>query len=337
MTSGRDVRAKAATIKLSVEDLEKAAPPAPTVSRTAPGQTLQILGLQSQVERQATEIQALKEMLDRAVVSEISLDLIDEVPGRRRKLTPEAYEELKANLAQNALAQAISVRRKLDGRFELLAGHNRTAIYRELGRTSIRAEIVEGVEDKDAHLLGFWSNLLAPSLSDFEKFWNFRQLQIETGLSQAKLAEISGLSTTHVSRIMTFEKLPERAKGLLAENPSRLGSAAAEQLGKLAEKGEGAEERVNQAIQALVSDSGVTQEQAVAMARPELPKKSTSQQSSALVVKDGKRNFCSIVARKNVLGLTFPKEISPEESSRWAAKIQEFISQELKQDQSAKS
>lgn len=102
------------------------------MSRTAPGQTLQILGLQSQVERQATEIQALKEMLDRAVVSEISLDLIDEVPGRRRKLTPEAYEELKANLAQNALAQAISVRRKLDGRFELLAGHNRTAIYREL-------------------------------------------------------------------------------------------------------------------------------------------------------------------------------------------------------------
>ncbi|WP_199031661.1 ParB N-terminal domain-containing protein [Ralstonia sp. ASV6] len=321
------------SIKVTDADRAKAETLGPQTPRTAPGQ---MMHLQATVERQATEIEQLRSLLNTATVMEIPLHLIDEVPGRRRKLTAEAYAELKANLSQNALAQAITVRRKSDGRYELLAGHNRTEIYRELGRESIRGEVIEGVDDKDAHLLGFWSNLLAPSLSDFEKFWNFRQLQLETGLSQAKLAEISGLSTTHVSRIMAFEKLPERSKELLAENPTKLGSTAAEQLCKLAEK-EGGEERVNAAIEKLLSDSAVTQEQAVALARPEPPKKAATPQKNELVVKDGKRNFCSIVTRKNVLGLTFPKGITREESERWAAKIQEFISRELKQEQSEKS
>ena len=135
---------------------------------------------------------------------------------------------------------------------------------------------------------------------------------------------------------MAFEKLPERSKELLAENPARLGSTAAEQLGKLAEKGEDGEKRVNEAIEKLLNDADVTQEQAVALARPTPAKKPVTQQQNELVVKDGKRNFCSIVTRKNVLGLTFPKEISREESERSATNIQEFIRQELKQEQSVK-
>jgi len=281
--------------------------------------------LQGQVKRQAEEILELRRQVEEAGEAEVSLDLIDKVPGRQRKLTPDEFQELKANLARNPLLSPIVLERKPGGRYDLVAGHNRVDVYRELGRTTIRSTVVD-VPEGQAHLLAFFSNLIAPALPDFEKYLNFKQLQVETGLTQTEIAEAAGLTKQHVSRIMQFDGLPEQAKAMLESKPYRLGSTAAQALGKIAEAGNAAE--VVRAVEKLMADDSVTQEQVVALARP-TPTAAPKQVAKNFVVKDGRRNFCDITAREGGIGIKFPKGFSAADSEAWAEKIHAFIKAEM--------
>lgn len=322
MTGLRRRFADAGKIKVTPDDLAKADAMPVSPPKTAPGQTMLMQGLLKEAEQ---DIARLKEQLANATASaSIELARLDEVEGRRRKLTPEAYEELKANLASHPLAQPIVVRRKADGRFEILAGHNRASIYRELGRLAIPAFVVE-VEDASADKVAFFSNLLAPSLPDFEKYWNFKRLAEVSNLTHLELAEAAGLSRTHVYRIMRFDDLPEAAKELLQDAPDRLGSAAAEKLAALAQAGRAAE--VTEAVRKLVADPEVTQDAAIAMAKPPVAQATATLEPKT--IKKGKLNFCDISVRNNVVGIRFAKQVSAEDAQRWASRFAEFVKAEL--------
>jgi ParB family transcriptional regulator, chromosome partitioning protein len=320
MATMKNFASKAAGIRLTSEEVAAAGSRPVGSPRTAPGQ---LMHLQATAEQQHDEIERLKRALaERTAEEEVDLDLIDEVEGRRRKLSPEEYAELKANLERNPLIQPVVLRRKPNGRLELVAGHNRTAIYRELGRQRIRA-VTQDIADEDVSKFAFFSNLLAPSLSDFEKYWNFLQLQTETGLDHAALAEIAGISRVHVTRIMRYDALPEKAKDILFRRPERLGSTAAQALSQIAESGRA--EAVIAAIEKLVSDETMTQEQAVSMARAKRP---TTAAPEKLFVKSGKRHICEISVRKGIVGVQFKGE-DAESASDWAQRIREFIAGQI--------
>ncbi|WP_063501245.1 ParB/RepB/Spo0J family partition protein [Paraburkholderia phytofirmans] len=320
MATMKNFASKAAGIKLTSEEVAAAGSRPVGSPRTAPGQ---LMHLQATAEQQHDEIERLKRALaERTAEEEVDLDLIDEVEGRRRKLSPEEYAELKANLERNPLITPVVLRRRPDGRRELVAGHNRTAIYRELGRPRIRA-VTQDIADEDVSKFAFFSNLLAPSLSDFEKYWNFLQLQTETGLDHAALAEIAGISRVHVTRIMRYDALPEKAKEILFRRPERLGSTAAQALSQIAESGR--TEAVIAAIEKLVNDETMTQEQAVSMARAQRPKTAAPEK---LFVKSGKRHICEISVRKGVVGVQFKGE-DAESASDWAQRIREFIADQI--------
>ncbi|MFM0275507.1 ParB/RepB/Spo0J family partition protein [Paraburkholderia aspalathi] len=320
MATMKNFASKAAGIKLTSEEVAAAGSRPVGSPRTAPGQ---LMHLQATAEQQHDEIERLKRALaERTAEEEVDLDLIDEVEGRRRKLSPEEYAELKANLERNPLITPVVLRRRPNGRRELVAGHNRTAIYRELGRPRIRA-VTQDIADEDVSKFAFFSNLLAPSLSDFEKYWNFLQLQTETGLDHAALAEIAGISRVHVTRIMRYDALPEKAKEILFRRPERLGSTAAQALSQIAESGR--TEAVIAAIEKLVNDETMTQEQAVSMARAKRPATAAPEK---LFVKSGKRHICEISVRKGVVGVQFKGE-DAESASDWAQRIREFIADQI--------
>src|SRR6478609_7953555 len=102
--------------------------------RTSPGR---LMDAQNRINSAHARIKELETQLAEKAALEVSLDSLVEVNGRRRKLTQEQFQELKNNLAQHALATPILVRALPDGRFEIVAGHNRVAAYRELGRSTI--------------------------------------------------------------------------------------------------------------------------------------------------------------------------------------------------------
>lgn len=320
----------AASIKVTPEDIAAADAAPPSAPRTAPGQMMVMQGAlqnaEADIERLQAQLKATTAQLEDVRASmHISLDLIDEVDGRRRKLTPEEYEELKENLGRHPLGQPITVRRKSNGRYELVAGHNRTAVFRDLGRTSIPAFVIE-VADDQVEMVAFLSNLLSPALSDFEKYWNFKKLALISGLTHAAIADSTGISRPHVTRIMQFDGLPEAALNLLSQKPARLGANAALKLAKLAQ--EGHEANVTEAVKKLVADDTVTQEQAVALAAPKATKNAPNA-APAETVKVGKQKFCDISIRNKVIGVRFANSVSDDDAAAWAKKFAEFMKAEL--------
>ncbi|MFM0732723.1 ParB N-terminal domain-containing protein [Paraburkholderia sediminicola] len=318
----KDQAKKAANIQLTEADQARAIATTPGTPRTAPGQ---LMHLQATAAAQREEIERLKAALQGAAKVKLPVSKLHEVPGRRRKLTDEQYGELKANLQSYPLSTPVSVELRPDGDWDIVAGNNRVAIYRELDRDEIEATVLD-IDPSQVEKVAFFSNLLSPSLSDFEKYWNFKRLQDGTELTRQDLAEAAGLAKSHMSRIFAFEGLPDEAKEILSARPERLGSHAAAKLAKAA--GAGKVVAVVAAVRRLVEDGEFTQENAVKLATA---KETTAAPSYAepLVVKVGKKRFCEITARKGVIGVKLAVEV--EQADVWAKEIQGFIESRLKQ------
>jgi ParB family chromosome partitioning protein len=317
----KDQTSKAARVELTDDDRKQAASSLPSPPRTAPGQ---MMGLQAKVGHQAQEIERLTAALSQRATTKLPLTVLHEVPGRRRRLTPEAYGELRANLSKYPLSTPISVLLRPDGEYDIVAGNNRVSIYRELGREEIEALVLD-IPVSMVEYVAFFSNLLSPSLSDFEKYWNFKKLQEGTKLSQTEIAEEAGLSKGHVSRIFAFDGLPAEAKELLATCPERLGSTAAQKLSSAAERGRANE--VVTAIRQLVEDENFTQDQAVASVAPAATKPA---QPDVRTVKVGRTVVCKISTRGGVVGLQFQKE-EMSNVAKWAQDIEDFVQAKLKE------
>lgn len=303
--------------------------------RTSPGRMFDAQHLVSQAEakldtaeRELAEarnrIQELETSGAAAGATEVDISSLVEVPGRRRVLSPSEYAELRDNLASNPLIHPIVYRPLGDGRNEIVSGANRTAIYRdELRRTKILGIPFSG-DAKAAELGATFSNLLAPSLPDFEKYRQFMRLQDESGFTRGDIIKASGLSESHIQRILSFDKLPAEARRAIASRPDRLGGNAAEEFASLVTAGHG--ESVTKAIQALVADEAITQKQALEMAKP---KASKPAQAPARAINIGKRKLCDVSVRNGVIGLRFSGRESDASAQEWADKIEAFIKREI--------
>lgn len=317
MGIGDRLLAKTANIGSKPSETAQARP-VNTEPRTSPGR---LMDAQHRINTAQARIKELESQLEERAALEVPLDALVEVNGRRRKLTAEQFQELKSNLAQHALATPILVRGLSEGRYEIVAGHNRVAAYRELGRTTIRANVAS-IEEGEIEFAAFFSNLLSPSLTDFEKYWNFKRLQELSGLSRSEISESAGLSKSHVTRIFSFDALPEAAKIALAERPERLGSNAAQKLAALTEAGKS--EKVIEAVRRLIDDENFTQDRAVALAA-EKPKVAAP---SATVVRSGRRKVCEISTRNGVVGVRF-FEKDATDAEQWGQRIADFINKTL--------
>jgi ParB family transcriptional regulator, chromosome partitioning protein len=295
-----------------------AARPVNTEPRTSPGRLMEA---QHRINTAQARIKELESQLEERAALDVPLDALVEVSGRRRKLTTEQFQELKSNLAQHALATPILVRGLPEGRFEIVAGHNRVAAYRELGRATIRANVAS-IEEGEIEFAAFFSNLLSPSLTDFEKYWNFKRLQELSGLSRTEISESAGLSKSHVTRIFSFDALPDAAKAALAERPERLGSNAAQKLAALTEAGKA--EKVVEAVRRLIDDENFTQDKAVALAA-EKPK---AVAPSSTVVRSGRKKVCEVSTRNGVVGIRFFDKDATE-AEQWGQRIADFINKTL--------
>ncbi|MBC8641976.1 ParB/RepB/Spo0J family partition protein [Caballeronia sp. EK] len=318
----KEQAARAKNIQVTAEDKEKALDVQPVAPRTAPGQLMQ---LQATAERQRREIANLKMQLDKGARAKRPISKLHEVPGRRRKLTAEQYAELKANLAKHPLVHPVILEAREDGEWNINAGNNRVAIYRDLGIEEIDS-IVSEMEPDQAERLAFFSNLFAPSLSDYEKYWHFQRLQeAADALTQQELATAVGLSESHVSKIFAFDGLPAEAKAALEERPERLGADAAAQLSRAHSEGRTSE--VVRAVERLVKEDRYTQKEAVSSVQAKPAKKQSS--AEILIVKQGKKNYCEITTRGGVIGVRL--KVEAERADEWAKEIQALIESKLKQ------
>jgi ParB family transcriptional regulator, chromosome partitioning protein len=240
----------------------------------------------------------------------VKLSDLYEVEGRKRTLTATAFAELLANLEKNPLAHAIVVKPRLQGGYEVIAGHNRIEAYRQLGRQEIEADIRE-FSDKEAFEAAFYSNLFNSPLSDVEKYVGFKEIQSVTKENQKELASRAGVSEAQISRLFSFESLPAEAITLIKTNPNCIGCNCVFKLNKADNT------RIVEAVTKLVKGE-FTEAEAVAYAI-NAPK---AVAAPSTIIRQGKSKFAEIKSKGNMLVINFKDELT---AGGLRAKIEKLI------------
>ena len=239
------------------------------------------------------EARAYKAEIDALKNHKIKIADLHEIPGRKRNLSKEKFEELKANLAQNSLAHAIVVRARKEGGFEIVAGHNRVQAYIELGRDEIEAD-VRDFSDSEVDEAAFYSNLFNSALTDYEKYLGFKDIQSRTQEGQEALANRAGISVGQINNLLSFSKLPKSSLLKLEENPHLLSAELASKLKNFDEQ------FINEAIDRIAVNPKLTHSQILSK-----PSSVRTPQPEAILIKRGKKTFVKMETRANKLVLTF--------------------------------
>jgi ParB family chromosome partitioning protein len=275
--------------------------------RTAGGA---LMALREVIGDNQDEVNSLKEQLRIAeqnqTVKKVPINRLHKTPGRQRKLSPQAYSELKENLRVNPLDSPITITLRLDGDWDIVSGNNRTDIYGELGREEIDA-IEKEYTPEEANRLAFYSNLMHPSLTAYEKYQGFKQRMLETGKDQSGISIESGLTKDAISRLMAFDRLPKEAMQLIQSNPMiKLGSSAVSEFAILAEQG-----RTTQVIEAIkaILEKGINQNAAVELAnKPAKTSIEKAKKPEPNKIKNGKSVFAEIISVGKNIRISFSSE-----------------------------
>ncbi|MDH6303277.1 ParB family chromosome partitioning protein [Polynucleobacter sphagniphilus] len=286
MSKFSDRLAATKNIKAKEVDVEKVLEQ--TDFRSGPGRTM---FAHQELAKAQEELKAVKS-------GKVKIADLHEVEGRKRSLTPEDFEQLKNNLASNPLVNAIVVRARKEGGYEIISGHNRVQAYRDLGREEIEADIRE-FEDESVFEAAFYSNLINSTLSDFEKFLGFKKIQETTNETQEQLASRAGVSQSQIAKIFAFDRFSDTAKGLLEKYPHSIGATSAQRM-------TGANDsRVLPALEKLIAGE-CNEAQAVSIALAGESK--VTQKIEPIIIRSGKEKFAEIKVNKGLVAITLKDE-----------------------------
>ncbi|RFU44463.1 ParB/RepB/Spo0J family partition protein [Paraburkholderia sp. DHOC27] len=299
-------------------------PPASTAPKTGPGQFLAAMPIlaekEEELERANAALEAseatsasLREQLEQALSQGnpagtavmIPLSKLHEVPGRRRYMSPEKYAELRENIRNNDLINPVVVLPREDGDFDIWSGHHRTDAHRDDGRETVWC--VLGKTSKASATAGaFYANLMQSDLTDYEKYVGFKNILAENPrLTQAELAEQSGVSAGTVSKLMAFEQLPELVLSQLKDHPALIGFNSGYALAVLTKEGKG--EQVIAAVGRLAKGE-IDQAQAVKQASATPVVKAKAPKATGAKIKVGKDVYCDLRTARNVVRLQFQSD-----------------------------
>lgn len=148
----------------------------------------------------------------------LPLSLIDPNPMQPRKVfDPEYIEELSRSMEENGLLQPITVRKKEDGRFELIAGECRSRAAKLLGWEDIPG-VVSEMDDQKSAVLAVIENLQRKNLSYFEEAQAYASLMDRWGLTQQQLAQQMGKSQSAVANKLRLLRFPSDLQDLFVKS-----------------------------------------------------------------------------------------------------------------------
>jgi len=148
----------------------------------------------------------------------LDIDLIDANPFQPRKFFSEdGIKELSDSIREIGLIQPISVRRKEDGRYELIAGERRLRACKLAEISEVPSLIVQ-MEDTKSAVVALVENLQREDLNFIEEAEGYQHLIQDHGFSQKDIAEQIGKNQSTVSNKLRILKLPPIAKDLLVQH-----------------------------------------------------------------------------------------------------------------------
>lgn len=249
---------------------------------------------------------------------------------QNRTIIDEVYiSDLAENIKTDGLNQPITVRPISNEQYEVIAGEHRYEAYKLLKLTEIPV-IVRNLDDRQAARSLCYDNIFHKKLSDYEIFRGFQKLlELDQSLSLRGIAKDTGMSSSHVKRIMTFGKLPKECIEILDTSPTIIGANVSEVLAK--HTGFGREDYVIKALE-LIRDSKLTQMRAGAWIESRANPK-PQKINRILTSKDGK-HYCTLTRDKFQINInvSYKGDIAVLETS-----IYELLKQHAEAKQSSPS
>lgn len=139
----------------------------------------------------------------------LPLDEIESNPHQpRNRFDDTELQELAKSILTNGLLQPITVRKKIQGGFELVAGERRTKAFRILGRQSIPAIIMD-YSDQQSAALALIENLQRKDLNYFEEAIGIAKLMNQLGLTQQQVSEQLGKAQSTVANKLRLLRYPK--------------------------------------------------------------------------------------------------------------------------------
>jgi ParB family chromosome partitioning protein len=206
--------------------------------------------------------------VDQSRYSVIDIDLIDVSPYQPRiRFEQSAIETLAKSIASSTQSTPITVRPLPDGRFELIGGERRLRASKFLGNKSIEC-VIRVLDDLQASLFAVIDNDTKEDLTDYERGRSYRRLLAEgRAQTQTDLALKIGVSSSTITRCLSYFKLPGEVLAMLDLAPELIGNRVVADFAKMTESGY--HEIVIKHIQ-TISDGTFSQDAALTNAKTEI-------------------------------------------------------------------
>ncbi len=156
----------------------------------------------------------------------LSIDQIDRSPFQpRQDFDPKGMQSLSESIETHGLLQPLVVRRVND-RYELVAGERRLRAAAQAGWTEVPANVLE-VDDRETAELAIVENLQRKDLNPLEKAASFRHYLDQYGCTQEELASRLQLDRSTVANLIRLLELPEPVQEAIRRRKITQGHARA--------------------------------------------------------------------------------------------------------------
>lgn len=166
-------------------------------------------------------------------ISQVSIDLIDDPQlAMRTELEIEPLQELANDIKRNGLIEPIILRVSGD-RYEVVAGHRRTAACKIAGMVKIPA-VIRTLTDDEALAIKVSENFVRSDIDPVDEALFFAELTTTGKLEPFKLAELIGRTEDYVRGRLDLLLLPPDIIQALKTKQIKLG--VARQLGQITDE-----------------------------------------------------------------------------------------------------
>ena len=158
---------------------------------------------------------------------EVDLDLIE--PNReqpRRDMDDQQLDALAASVKETGVLQPIVVRRRAEGRYEIVAGERRWRAAQRAGLLKVPV-VVRDVPDDKRLELALIENVQREDLNPVEEARAYRRLAGELGWTQEQIALAVGKDRATVANYQRLLALPEDVQTDIASGALSMGHARA--------------------------------------------------------------------------------------------------------------
>lgn len=158
------------------------------------------------------------------VIEVVAVDIERSPWQARSEFDETALKELSDSIRANGIVQPPVVRRRPDGKYELIAGERRTRAAIMAGLKKIPVVLADA-DDRKAAEMGVIENIQRKDLNVIEEAEGYRLLKDQFGITQEDVAERVGKSRPAIANALRLLELPDEVKQLLSRNLLSAGHA----------------------------------------------------------------------------------------------------------------